>query len=228
MINNSQLNPNPDYGLSDLMVKLGESTSLAFSLQKDPEFQQTLDIIHNLGDRIAIFFSRIKKLIQANSEDKSIKFISEYFFKNFSRISENTKASQHIIAYSIKRLDWLKAHTDRIVECLKLLYSDLLAMQIDCESAYTSVFNKRLNYDFGLNFYREMENLDTIINTETAYKILGITEGESRDTVKTAFRNLAKQMHPDLNPGAKMESFIRLELAYKKVLSRMVVVEDHN
>ena len=221
MIENVSFNTEAVNGLSDLLGEFGKTTSVAFSQVEDLELQKTLDIIQNLGDRIAVFFLRIKKLIQIKSDEKNIQFVTEYFFKNFSQISENTKASKHIISYSIKRLDWLKEHMDRIVDSLKLLYSDLLAMQIDCEEFYRNMFHKELAFDFGLNFHREMETLKTIVSVETAYQLLDITEDSTRDEVKTAFRNLAKKMHPDLNPGADEASFIQLEMAYKKILSRM-------
>ncbi len=35
------------------------------------------------------------------------------------------------------------------------------------------------------------------------YKVLGVSEGASTDEIKRAFRNLARQYHPDKNPGDK-------------------------
>jgi DnaJ-class molecular chaperone len=47
------------------------------------------------------------------------------------------------------------------------------------------------------------------------YKILGVERGASEDEIRTAYRRLAKQHHPDLNPGKKEaeEKFKRISAA---------------
>ncbi|MBP7791938.1 MAG: DnaJ domain-containing protein [Candidatus Goldbacteria bacterium] len=49
------------------------------------------------------------------------------------------------------------------------------------------------------------------------YKILGVREDASDDEIKKAFRNLAKQYHPDANPGNKQaeEKFKEINEAYE-------------
>jgi hypothetical protein len=54
-----------------------------------------------------------------------------------------------------------------------------------------------------------------------SYQILGVTEKSSKTEIKSAFRRLAKQYHPDLNktPGAVIK-FRELNVAYNEVLQK--------
>ena len=47
-----------------------------------------------------------------------------------------------------------------------------------------------------------------------------ISKDADREQVKSAFRRLAKGLHPDLNPGADPREFIRIEQAYKFALEK--------
>lgn len=50
----------------------------------------------------------------------------------------------------------------------------------------------------------------------TPYEILGVQPSASADDIKKAYRNLAKKLHPDLNPGNKRveQQFKELSVAY--------------
>lgn len=48
------------------------------------------------------------------------------------------------------------------------------------------------------------------------YQLLGVAQGSSADQIKQAYRNLARELHPDLNPGDKKseERFKEISAAY--------------
>ena len=50
-----------------------------------------------------------------------------------------------------------------------------------------------------------------------AFAVLGLDETASQDEIKTQFRRMAKETHPDQNPGDKQaeERFIRITAAYE-------------
>ncbi|XP_037663831.1 dnaJ homolog subfamily C member 28 [Choloepus didactylus] len=59
------------------------------------------------------------------------------------------------------------------------------------------------------------------------YRLLNLDEGCSADDVRESFRNLAKQYHPDSGSSvADSTTFVRVEEAYRKVLSH--VIEQSN
>ena len=48
----------------------------------------------------------------------------------------------------------------------------------------------------------------------THYEVLGVSAGASRGEIKTAYRCLAREVHPDAAVGGGDEGFIRLHAAY--------------
>ena len=53
------------------------------------------------------------------------------------------------------------------------------------------------------------------------FKVLGVERGADADTVKKAFRKLARQYHPDVNPGDK-----GAEAKFKEVSEAYEVLSD--
>jgi DnaJ-class molecular chaperone len=59
---------------------------------------------------------------------------------------------------------------------------------------------------------------------EAAYALLGVDAGDDRDTVKQAYRLLARRYHPDQNQDpAAHEHMQRLNDAYQRVLAALDV-----
>jgi DnaJ-class molecular chaperone len=60
-----------------------------------------------------------------------------------------------------------------------------------------------------------------VMNTEEAYKELGLSSNATPEDIKKSYRSLAKQWHPDLNrsPGAE-DKFKRINQAYEIVCKK--------
>jgi curved DNA-binding protein CbpA len=61
------------------------------------------------------------------------------------------------------------------------------------------------------------------MNLADCYRLLGLPTGASFDAIKASYRRLARQYHPDVNPGDQRakEKFIEVTRAYKFLLSRV-------
>lgn len=60
------------------------------------------------------------------------------------------------------------------------------------------------------------------------YQVLGLRPGASLAEIKASYRNLARQYHPDTNPGDQQtqERFIKVTQAYKLLLDVVKLPED--
>ncbi|MBW4514709.1 MAG: DnaJ domain-containing protein [Timaviella obliquedivisa GSE-PSE-MK23-08B] len=63
--------------------------------------------------------------------------------------------------------------------------------------------------------------------TQGYYAVLGVSRTASLDEIKTAYRHLARQYHPDLNPGSRdaEERFKEINAAYVDLSSRPAFVK---
>jgi tetratricopeptide (TPR) repeat protein len=62
------------------------------------------------------------------------------------------------------------------------------------------------------------------MNLADCYRLLGLRTGASFDEIKASYRRLARQYHPDVNPGNQQqakEKFIQLTDAYKFLISQV-------
>jgi curved DNA-binding protein CbpA len=59
------------------------------------------------------------------------------------------------------------------------------------------------------------------MNIADCYRLLGLRTGASYEDIKAAYRRLARQLHPDVNPGDQrsQEKFIQVNEAYRFLLS---------
>ena len=59
------------------------------------------------------------------------------------------------------------------------------------------------------------EQIEAIIGSESPWAILGLEPGATPEAIKAAFRRLARETHPDLNPGIDRAAFQRVQAAYE-------------
>lgn len=59
------------------------------------------------------------------------------------------------------------------------------------------------------------------MNIADCYRLLGLRTGASYEEIKTSYRRLARQLHPDINPGDQQakDKFIQVNEAYRFLLS---------
>lgn len=65
-------------------------------------------------------------------------------------------------------------------------------------------------------------------NLDKYYQLLGICREASIDELKTAYRSLARQWHPDLNPGNTdaHQRFLTIDRAYRILLDKIALSVD--
>ena len=66
------------------------------------------------------------------------------------------------------------------------------------------------------------------MNIADCYRVLGLRTGASHEEVKASYRRLARQLHPDVNPGDQQakDRFIRITEAYHFLLTVITPAEE--
>lgn len=67
------------------------------------------------------------------------------------------------------------------------------------------------------------------MNLAPHYQTLGLRRGASLRDVKTAYRELARRFHPDINPGEQaVEQFIQINDAYTAIVEALQAASSHS
>jgi hypothetical protein len=205
--------------LAAVFASLETALSRLESTIKDPALLKVFQTIKSLGRKIGRSFIALRDLIANHPATREAEYVARFYFMNFSTISENTRAAEHIIRYVVARPLWLAKHSSRIVDALKSLYADLVSLEIECRERFRLTHSEELKFDFA---FREGEMRDWgfgVMAIEEAFRLLGLPLEARHEEVKSAFRRLAKLYHPDINPETDREYFIRLEQAYRRALA---------
>lgn len=197
--------------------------SQAILSAREPAVLETLRTLRTLERKIALFFSRIRGLLTREYRSEDELFIARFYFGRYSIISENTRAAASILKYVLGDLAWFALHSARIIEVLKTLYAELLSLALECRDLYRKLHDRELRYDFSFadEAWGTDETVPIGITAAEAFGILALPNTADREEVKSAFRRLAKLHHPDLNPGASRDDFLRIEQAYRRLLSAL-------
>ncbi len=212
--------------LSRIFSDITEKINRLLAGSSDPELNAVLMIMRNIGTGISSFLSMIKNILTGGRFGREQQFVAEYFFEHFSEVSQKTRASESIVNYALDRTEWLKGHSENIINSLKSIFAHLLSMKIDCSELYRYIYREELTIDINFDRYRKSATPDSAaaftgnIDMYAIYDLLEINEGAGREKIKSAFRRLAKSIHPDLNPAADPKEFIKLEQAYKFALEK--------
>ncbi len=186
---------------------------------KDPALLAVFRTIGFLGRKIGRSFIALRDLIANHPATREAEFVGRFYFMNYSTLSENTRAAEHIITYVIARPHWLARHADRIVDALKSLYADLASLEIECRERFRLIRGEELRFDFAFHEGGTRDWGFGVMPVEEAFRLLGLTLEARHEDVKSAFRKLAKKYHPDINPDTDREYFIKLEQAYRRALA---------
>lgn len=69
--------------------------------------------------------------------------------------------------------------------------------------------------DWAQAFHDRFADVLTLPDPDTAWSVLGLRPGASREDIKRAYRARAMATHPDVNPGADRAEFQRVQAAYE-------------
>ena len=205
--------------LAAVFASLETALERVASAIKDPALLKVFQTIKSLGRKIGRSFLALRDLVANHPATREAEFVARFYFMNFSTLSENTRAAEHIIRYVVARPLWLAGHSGRIVDALESLFADLLGLEIECRERFRLTHGGELKFDFA---FREGETRDWgfgVMPVEEAFRLLGLPLEARREEVKAAFRKLAKLYHPDINPDSDREYFIKLEQAYRRALA---------
>jgi DnaJ-domain-containing protein 1 len=188
----------------------------------DQDRVKRMEFRKKLRDRTGELHRRVEKSSCEALEKVFYERMDTYFIQE-GRLDEMEKLLVHLIDEIDQTEDaaGLKRLGDR------LNYLEIHFEEIDSALFDRPIRLRRRPFDF-FKFFRQARGAadddlrGEFLNTEEAYRELGLEPGSDFRTVKTAFRRLVKQLHPDSNNGdrATEPKLRRLVAAYEYIKRR--------
>ena len=188
----------------------------------DARLMQIIDSVDRIAGRIQSFFGGVHTLMTGDATHDRERFVAAYFRRNYSVLSEYTKAAISVLKYALDTPEWLEQQGNPLANILQRLHAQTMRLKLECEEA----FRRRYSADF--SFDEEFEprqwtarkrEQQEAQQRHDALEELGLQDDATQHDIKVAFRRKAKMLHPDLN-RADSEAFYRLNNAYELLRGR--------
>ena len=160
------------------------------------------ELVGNMFNDISSVFPEPEKtrdiLKQIFNEQKDINSNIDALAQTLAQLIARDKNKQVQMLGFLIQLAFIDGEVSKPEEQILITIAE--AMQIDPD-IYHGIFNQ---------FESMMQNIQPQTKIEDAYKILGVSENDSLETIKKAYRTLVKQYHPDIiKAQGKDENYLK-------------------